>query len=130
MRLNFTILILIDCKRILISVNIHVLLSHGILLQHGLLSTTHKNPPIFGSIVFGNVFSISLLYRDNASDTSSISQTSYDPSKPMFSGMASEIPDSGPAATDDASSGGVVLLSSKSKGDACKPLKLSLIFIQ
>ena len=40
----------------------------------------------------------------------------------MFSGMASEIPDSIPATTDDASSGGVVLLSSKSKGDACKLL--------
>ena len=55
-----------------------------------------------------------------------MSQTSYDPSKPMFSGMASEIPDSVPT-TDDTSSGGVVLLSSKSKGDACKLLSYILL---
>ena len=56
------------------------------------------------------------------SDTSSISQSSYDPSKPMFSGMASEIPDSAPSALEDPSSaGGVVLLSSKTKGDAAVP---------
>ncbi len=56
------------------------------------------------------------------SDSSSISQSSYDPSKPMFSGMAAEIPDSLPgaaaAAADDAAGGGVVLLSSKPKPDA------------
>ena len=45
----------------------------------------------------------------------------------MFSGMASEIPDSIPATTDDASSGGVVLLSSKSKGDACKLLSYVVV---
>ena len=49
----------------------------------------------------------------------------------MFSGMASEIPDSVPVTTDDAaSSGGVVLLSSKSRGDACKlPRHIVLLYV-
>ena len=50
--------------------------------------------------------------RDTQSDTSSISQSSYDPNMPEFSGMASEIPDS-QAPAEESDSGGITLVSSK-----------------
>ena len=61
-------------------------------------------------------------YRDAQSDTSSISQNSYDPSQPMFSGMSSEIPETDPIAADEGS-GGIVLLSAKTRPEAGKNTK-------
>lgn len=60
-------------------------------------------------------------YRDGSddkSDTSSISQSSYDPSKPVFSGMSAEIPETSDPAKEEADTGGIVLISAKSKPDA------------
>ena len=54
-----------------------------------------------------------LVCRDTQSDTSSISQSSYDPNMPEFSGMASEIPDAQPEETD--SGGGITLVSTKTR---------------
>ena len=55
--------------------------------------------------------------RDDHSDTSSISQTSYEPAKPMFAGMSSEIPDSVATTTSNEDTG-VMLISSKPRADA------------
>ncbi len=54
--------------------------------------------------------------RDNASDTSSISQSSYDPSQPMFAGVSAEIADTVAMSTEDTGNNGIVLISNKSKG--------------
>ena len=55
---------------------------------------------------------------DARSDTSSISQSSYDPSKPTFSGMAAEIPEASPLEADQPDSGSVTLISAKAKPEA------------
>ncbi|XP_074649751.1 uncharacterized protein LOC141904968 isoform X4 [Tubulanus polymorphus] len=57
--------------------------------------------------------------RDAQSDTSSISQVSYEPSQPVFRGMSSEIPES-----VDAVDGGVMLVSAKPISGTSSP-KLS-----
>ena len=57
-------------------------------------------------------------FRDNMSDSSSTSQTSYDPNRPMFAGMSAEIPDSIATSVDDSTSSGITLVSAKPRGEA------------
>lgn len=59
-----------------------------------------------------------LFYRqdsENDDSSSTVSQTSYDPSQPMFKNMHSEIPDSVPEMVETPSIGST----SKSKGERC-----------
>lgn len=54
--------------------------------------------------------------EDAKSDTSSISQTSYDPNRPDFRGMSAEISESLPTTVDEDS--GITLISSKPKPES------------
>ena len=60
---------------------------------------------------------------DTQSDTSSVSQASYDPNRPLFSHLSSEISDTiaspvEDAGGDDGDDGGIVLVSTKPRTDA------------
>lgn len=70
--------------------------------------------------------------RDDQSDSSSsISQTSYDPSQPTFSGRGGEIADvitdSVAQSSNDASAGGITLISHKAKPDSSKSAAWALL---
>lgn len=79
------------------------------------------NPIILFRISIFSYTVLLMFYRqdsENEDSSSTVSQTSYDPSQPMFKNMHSEIPDSMPEVVEIPSTGSA----GKSKGKRCVPV--------
>lgn len=65
--------------------------------------------------------------RDNQSDSSSLSQTSYEPGRPLFQGMESEIPEQ---VDNMDTSGGITLVASRPLPGAGELIPLFIVSVE